>query len=83
MNTGKLIDSHLFAFVTIAFLHNTLCNTTVHKDITHESTPHMIHPQLFTTSAGILNPQATNVIYIHEAPILDVSRSHTTTQHSR
>ena len=36
-----------------------------------------------------LNPYATNVIYIYiyiyiyVAPILDVSRSHTTTQHSR
>jgi len=30
-----------------------------------------------------LNPSATNVIYIYGAPILDVSRSHTTTQHSR
>ena len=30
-----------------------------------------------------LNPQVTNVIYIYGAPILDVSRSHTTTQHSR
>ena len=32
-----------------------------------------------------LNPQVTNVIYIYiyRAPILDVSRSHTTTQHSR
>ena len=32
-----------------------------------------------------INPQATKVIYIyiHGAPILDVSRSHTTTQHSR
>ena len=29
------------------------------------------------------NPQATNVIYIYAAPILDVSRSHTMTQHSR
>jgi len=29
------------------------------------------------------NPWATNVIYIYGAPILDVSRSHTTTQHSR
>jgi len=29
------------------------------------------------------NPLATNVIYIYGAPILDVSRSHTTTQHSR
>ena len=37
----------------------------------------------------LFNPQATNVIYIYiyiyiyGAPILDVSRSHTTTQHSR
>ena len=33
----------------------------------------------------LLNPQATNVIYIYiyGAHILDVSRSHTTTQHSR
>ena len=30
-----------------------------------------------------LNPQATNVIYIYGAPILDVSRSYTTTHHSR
>jgi hypothetical protein len=30
-----------------------------------------------------VNPQVTNVIYIYGAPILDVSRSHTTTQHSR
>ena len=34
-----------------------------------------------------INPQATNVIYIYiyiyGATILDVSRSHTTTQHSR
>ena len=30
-----------------------------------------------------INPQATNVIYIYGAPILDVSRSHTPTQHSR
>jgi len=30
-----------------------------------------------------VNPKATNVIYIYGAPILDVSRSHTTTQHSR
>jgi len=45
MNIGRLLDSHLFAFVTIAFLHNALRNTTnVHKDITHESTPHMIKP---------------------------------------
>ena len=29
------------------------------------------------------NPQATNVIHIYGAPILDVSRSHTTTHHSR
>ena len=29
------------------------------------------------------NPYVTNVIYIYGAPILDVSRSHTTTQHSR
>jgi len=31
----------------------------------------------------IFNPWATNVIYIYRAPMLDVSRSHTTTQHSR
>jgi len=33
----------------------------------------------------VFNPQATNVIYIYiyGAPIRDVSRSHTTTQHSR
>jgi len=31
----------------------------------------------------LINPYVTNVIYIYEAPILDVSRSHTTTQHSR
>ena len=33
----------------------------------------------------IFNPKVTNVIYIYiyGAPILDVSRSHTTTQHSR
>ena len=43
MNIGKLLDSHLFAFVTIVFMHNALrATTTVHKDITHESTPHMI-----------------------------------------
>ena len=30
-----------------------------------------------------INPQATNVIYIYGAPILNVSRSHTTTHHSR
>jgi len=39
------------------------------------------------TSTERFNPQAINVIYtyiyIYEAPILDVSRSHTTTQHSR
>jgi hypothetical protein len=59
INIGKLLDSHSFTFVTIAFLHNALCNTTVHKDITHESTPHMINPQLFNTSADILKyPQA-------------------------
>ena len=59
MNKGKLLDSHLFAFVTNAFLHNALCNTTVHKDITHESTPHMTNPRLFNTSVGILKyPQA-------------------------
>lgn len=55
MNIGKLLHSHLFAFVTIAFLHNALrATTTVHKDITHEPTPHMINPRLFNTSAGIL-----------------------------
>ena len=32
---------------------------------------------------GVINPYATNVIYIYGAPILDVSRSHTTMQHSR
>ena len=40
-----------------------------------------------TTVGARINPQATNVIYIYiyiyGAPILDVSRSHTTTQHSR
>ena len=30
-----------------------------------------------------INTEATNVIYIYGAHILDVSRSHTTTQHSR
>ena len=30
-----------------------------------------------------INPQATNIIYVYRAPILDVSRSHTTTQPSR
>ena len=34
-------------------------------------------------SQSLFNPYVTNVIYIYGAPILDVSRSHTTTQHSR
>ena len=40
-----------------------------------------------TTVGARINPWATNVIYIYiyiyGAPILDVSRSHTTTHHSR
>ena len=44
-----------------------------------------------TTVGARINPEATNVIYIYiyiyiqiyGAPILDVSRSHTTTHHSR
>jgi hypothetical protein len=61
MNIGKLLDSHSFASVTIACLHSTLCNTTVHKDVTHESTSHLINPRLFNTSAGILKyPQANS-----------------------
>ena len=36
-----------------------------------------------TTVGDRINPQVTNVIYIYGAHILDVSRSHTTTQHSR
>jgi len=35
------------------------------------------------TNVLLFNPYVTNVIYIYGAPILDVSRSHTTTQHSR
>ena len=38
---------------------------------------------LKVTRSAILNPYVTNVIYIYGAPILDVSRSHTTTHHSR
>ena len=36
-----------------------------------------------TTVGARINPEATNVIYIYGALILDVSRSHTTTHHSR
>jgi len=36
-----------------------------------------------TTVGARINPWVTNVIYIYGAPILDVSRSHTTTHHSR
>jgi hypothetical protein len=61
VNIGKLLDSHLFAFVTNAFLHNALrATTTVRKDRTHESTPHMIKPRLFNTSAGILKYRQAN-----------------------
>ena len=61
MNIRRLLDSHLFACVTSAFLHNALRNTTnVHKDLTHESTPHTINPRLFNTSAGILKYALTN-----------------------
>ena len=37
----------------------------------------------FAFLARDFNPYVTNVIYIDGAPILDVSRSHTTTHHSR
>lgn len=66
MNIGKLLDSHLFAFVTTAILHNALCNITVHKDVTHESTPHMINPQLFDTSAGVLKYPQANRYELHK-----------------
>jgi len=61
MNIRRLLGSHLFAFVTTASLHNALRNTTnVQNDITHESTPHMINPRLFNTSAGILKYPLAN-----------------------
>lgn len=61
MNIRILLDSHLFAFVTTALLHDALRNTTtVHKNITYESTPHMINPRLFNTSAGILKYPLAN-----------------------
>jgi hypothetical protein len=43
----------------------------------------LVNSSKVNSSKISLNPSVTNVIYIYGAPILDVSRSHTTTQHSR
>ena len=47
--------------------------------------PNNLSPAVQPAALIAINPQVTNVIYIYiyGAPILDVSRSHTTTQHSR
>jgi len=52
------------------FLQNLYYNARIHEHEVEED-------------AMVLITQVTNVIYIYGAPILDVSRSHTTTQHSR
>jgi hypothetical protein len=60
--------------VDMANLFNPLAYTAVRETAGLATEPSM---------SFAFNPWATNVIYIYGAPIPDVSRSHTTTHHSR
>jgi len=78
-NHNQDLLCYLHGAVFLNYLHFLLCSQNSHTDqgsVQNKSSPHTLSHNISLTLRSLM-------LYIYGAPILDVSRSHTTTQHSR